>query len=125
MPDRTIKDGLKQPDHIKISFTANSKAYSASIVPDQARFGPEFFLAMTLPDFKHQVVNRLPANKKEDGPTLFPLLEQCLQEVALTEWRNVVSTRCPTVESKTYENFLSASETTSKRWRGSPTSEIN
>ena len=106
MPDRTIEDGLKQPDRIKISFTANSKEYSASIAPDQARFGPEFFLAMTLPDFKHQVVNRLPANKKEDGPTLFPLLEQCLQEVALTEWRNVVSTRCPTEESKTYESFL-------------------
>lgn len=106
MPDRTIEDGLKQPDRIKISFTANSKEYSASIAPDQARFGPEFFLAMTLPDFKHQVVNRLPANKKEDGPTLFPLLEQCLQEVALTEWRNVVSTRCPTEEGKTYENFL-------------------
>ena len=106
MPDRTIEDGLKQPDRIKISFTANSKEYSASIAPDQARFGPEFFLAMTLPDFKHQVVNRLPANKKEDGPTLFPLLEQCLQEVALTKWRNVVSTRCPTKESKTYESFL-------------------
>ena len=46
MPDRTIEDGLKQPDRIKISFTANSKEYSVSIVPDQARFGPEFFLAI-------------------------------------------------------------------------------
>ena len=75
-------------------------------MPDQASFGPEFFLAMTLPDFKHQVINRLPANKKEDGPTRFPLLEQCLQEVALTEWRNIVSMRCPTEDSKTHENFL-------------------
>jgi hypothetical protein len=102
MPDHTIEDGLKQ----KISFTANSKEYSASIAPDQARFGPEFFLAMTLPDFKHQVVNRLPANKKEDGPTLFPLLEQCLQEVTLTVWHNVVSTRCKTEDSKIHENIL-------------------
>ena len=132
MPDRTIKDGLKQPDRIKISFTANSKEYSASIAPDQVRFGPEFFLAMTLPDFKHQVVNRLLANKKEDGPTLFPLLEQCLQEVALTEWRNVASTRCPTKESKTYENFLEcirdyleALAGFSNVWRGFPMSEIN
>ena len=106
MPDRTIKCGLKQPDRIKISFTANSKEYSASIAPDQARFGPELILAMTLLDFKHQVVNRLPANKKEDGLTLLSLLQQCLQEVALTEWRNIISTRCPTEEGKTYENFL-------------------
>ena len=48
MPDRTIEDGLKQPYCIKISLTANSKEYSASIAPNQVRFGPEFFLAMTL-----------------------------------------------------------------------------
>ena len=29
-----------------------------------------------------------------------------MQEVALTEWHNVVSTRCPTEDSKMYENFL-------------------
>ena len=106
MPDGTIRDGLKQPDRIKISFTANIKQYSASVVPDQACFGPELFLPMTLPDFKHLVVNHLPANKIEVGQTLFPLLEQCLQEVALTKWRNVVLKRCPTEDSKTYENFL-------------------
>ncbi len=71
MPDRTIEDGLKQPDRIKISFTANSKEYSASIAPDQAHFGPEFFLAMRLPDFKHQVVNRLPATKKRPDRPFF------------------------------------------------------
>ena len=121
MPDHTIEDGLKQ----KISFTANSKEYSASIAPDQARFGPEFFLAMTLPDFKHQVVNRLPANKKEDGPTLFPLLKQCLQEVTLSKWCNAVLMRCPTNDNKTYKNFLGCIQDYLEALAGPPTLETN
>ena len=48
LPDHTIEDGLKQPDRIKISFTADSKEYAASVAPDQALFGAEFFRAMTL-----------------------------------------------------------------------------
>ena len=106
LPDRAIADGLKQPDRIKISFTVNGKELTGSVAPDQARFGPEFFLAQTLPDFESKVVSRLPANKQRDGPTLFPLLEQCFQEVGLTEWSNVVSARCPDDASKTYENFV-------------------
>ena len=73
LSDHTIKVRLKQPNHIKISFIANSKEYSASVASNQAHFGPEFFLAKILPDFKHQVVNCLTVNKKKDGPTLFPL----------------------------------------------------
>ena len=61
---------------------------------------------MTLPDFKHSVVICLLSNKKEDRPTLFSLLEQCLQEVALIKWHNIVSTRCPTKDTKIYKNFF-------------------
>ena len=91
LPDRVIIDGLKQPNQIKISFTMNGKELTGSVAPNQARFGTEFFLAQTLPVFESKVVSRLPANKQCDGPTLFPLLEQCFQEVGLTEWSNIVS----------------------------------
>jgi hypothetical protein len=39
------------------------------IAPDQARFEPEYFLALT-----------------EGGPPLFNLIGQCFQDVSLTEW---------------------------------------
>ncbi len=73
----------------------NGKELSGSIVPDQARFGPEFFLMQTLPDYKSKIVLHLPAKKQRDRPRLFPLMEQCFQEVGLTEWLNVISARCP------------------------------
>ena len=75
-PDQVIADGLKQPDRIKISFTVNGKELTVSIAPDQACFGPEFFLTQTLPDFELKIVLHLPVKKQCDGPTLFPLLEQ-------------------------------------------------
>ena len=51
LSDQMIEDSLKQPDCIKISFTMNGKTLTGSIVPDQARFGPEFLLAQMLPNF--------------------------------------------------------------------------
>ena len=69
-------------------------------------FGPEFFLMQTLPDFKSKIVLRLPANKQRDGPTLFPLLEQCFQEVGLTEWKNIIFARCPDEYTKMFENLI-------------------
>jgi hypothetical protein len=59
-------------------------------MPNQALFGPEYFLASTLPDFKSKVLTQLSEAKKEDGPTLFNLVGQCFQDVGLTEWTNVV-----------------------------------
>jgi hypothetical protein len=99
LPDCTIEDGSKQPNQIKISFTVNG------VAPDQARFGPEIFLMQMLPDFELQIVSCLPANKQRDGPTLFPLFEQCFQEVHLTEWKNVVSARCPDKGANTFKNL--------------------
>ena len=52
MPDKTIEEGLKQPDQIKDSSTVHNKDCTGSVVPDQVCFGPEYFLAYTLPDFR-------------------------------------------------------------------------
>jgi hypothetical protein len=35
-PDNLIKEGLKQPDHIKIFFKKGAKETSDHVVPDQA-----------------------------------------------------------------------------------------
>ena len=47
------------------------------IVPDQARFEPEYFLALM-----------------EGGPPLFNLIGQCFKDVSLTEWNKVVRKQC-------------------------------
>jgi hypothetical protein len=36
IPDNLIKEGLKQPDHIKISFEKRAKEITGHIVPNQA-----------------------------------------------------------------------------------------
>ncbi len=48
------------------------------VVPNQARFEPEYFIALTL-----------------DGPTLLNLIGQCFQDIGLTEWKNVIGKHCP------------------------------
>jgi hypothetical protein len=58
-PDKLIKEGLKQPDQIKISFEknskdSNSKEITSQVAPDQALFDAEYFLAYTLPDFNQR-----------------------------------------------------------------------
>ncbi len=47
------------------------------VAPDQARFEPEYFLALT-----------------EDGPPLFNHISQCFQDISLTELNKVVGKRC-------------------------------
>ncbi len=44
MPDKLIKEGLKQPDQIKVSFEEGTKEITGHVAPDQARFGAECFL---------------------------------------------------------------------------------
>ncbi len=55
MPDKLIKEGLKQPDQIKVSFKKGTKEITGHVVPDQARFGTEYFLAYMLPNFKSKI----------------------------------------------------------------------
>jgi hypothetical protein len=53
--DKLIKEGMKQPDHIKITFRKGTKDITGHVVPDQAQFGPEYFLMFTLPDFNSKI----------------------------------------------------------------------
>jgi hypothetical protein len=54
-PDNLIKEGLKQPNHIKISFKKGAKEITGHVMLDQAQFGADYFLAFTLPDFKSKI----------------------------------------------------------------------
>ncbi len=85
MPDNLIKEGLKQPDCIKISFEKGAKEITGHVVPDQAQFSAEYFLAYTLPDIKSKILTQLSAEQKDNGPLLFNLMNQCFQDVGLTE----------------------------------------
>jgi hypothetical protein len=94
MPDKLIKEALKQPDWIKVSFEKGTKEITGHIAPDQAWFGAEYFLAHTLHDFKSKILTRLSAEQKDDGPLLFSLLDQCFQDVGLAEWTSIVAKQC-------------------------------
>ncbi len=74
MPDKLIKEGLKQPDRIKVSFEKGTKEITGHVVPDLAQFGAEYFLAHTFPDFKSKILTRLSDAQKDNGPLLFSLL---------------------------------------------------
>jgi hypothetical protein len=89
-PDKQIKEGLKQPNQIKISFEKNSKGLNSKeitgqVAPNQALFDVEYFLAYTLPNFKSKILTRLLDAQKANGPLLFNLMGQCFQGVGLTE----------------------------------------
>ena len=93
MPDNLIKEGLKQPDCIKIFFKKGAKEITGHLAPDQAQFGTEYFLAFTLPNFKSKILTRLSDIQKDDGPTLFNLLGQCFWDLGQTKWTNVIAKR--------------------------------
>jgi hypothetical protein len=90
-PDNLIKEGLKQPHRIKISFKKVAKEITGHVAPDQAWFGTEYFLAYMLP--------------KDDGPLLFNLIGQCFQDVGLTKWTSVIAKQCPDNADHTKVNF--------------------
>jgi hypothetical protein len=69
-PDNLIKEGLKQPDRIKISFKKGAKEITGHITPDQGQFGAKYFLMFTVPDFKLKILTPLLDAQKEDGPML-------------------------------------------------------
>ncbi len=109
-PDKLIKEGLKQPDRIKISCEknskdSNSKEITGQVVPDQALFGEEYFFAYTLPNFKWKILTRLSDAQKANGPLLFNLMDQCFQGVGLTEWTSVIVKQCPNDADRTKSNF--------------------
>jgi hypothetical protein len=91
---------------MKISFTLTGKELTRNIVQDEAYFGPKFFLTQMLLNFEVKIISCLPVNKQHDGHTLFPLIEQCFQEVGLTQWKNDFSAHCPDEESKMFHNLI-------------------
>ncbi len=105
MPDKLIKEGLKQPDQIKVSFKKGTKEITGHVTPNQAQFGAEYFLAYTLPNFKSKILTRLLDLQKDNGPLLFSLLGQCFQDIGLTERTSVVAKRCPDNADCTKANF--------------------
>ncbi len=84
-PDNLIKEGLKQPDRIQISFERGAKEITGHVAPNQVRFGAEYLLAYMLPNFKSKILTRLLAEQKDGGPLLFNLMGQCFQDVGLTK----------------------------------------
>jgi hypothetical protein len=105
MPDKLIKEGLKQPNQIKVSFKKGTKEITGHVTPHQARFGTEYFLAYTLPNFKSKILTRLSDLQKDNGPLLFSLLGQCFQDVGLTEWTSVIAKQCLDDADPTKANF--------------------
>ncbi len=96
MPDKLIEEGLKQPDQIKISFEknskdSNSKENTGHVMPNQAQFGTEYFLAYMRPDFKSKILTQLSNTQKDNGPLLFSLMGQCYQDIGLTKWTSVIA----------------------------------
>ncbi len=109
-PDMLIKEDLKQPNQIKISFEKsskdlNSKEITGHVAPNQARFGAEYFLAYMLPDFKSKILSRLLDAQKNNGPLLFSLMGQCFQGVGLTKWTSVIAKQCPNDADRMKANF--------------------
>ncbi len=104
-PDNLIKEGLKQPDCIKISFEKGAREIAGHVAPDQAQFSAEYFLAFTLPNFKSKILTRLLDTQKDNGPRLFNLMGQCFQDVGLTKWTKVIVKRCPDDADPTKANF--------------------
>jgi hypothetical protein len=95
MPDKLIKEGLKQPDQIKISVKKGAKEITSHVAPNQAQFGAEYFLAYTLPDFKSKILTQLSDTHKDNGPLLISLMGQCFQDIGLTKWTSVFAKQCP------------------------------
>ncbi len=91
MPDKLIKEGLKQPDQIKISFEKGTKEITGHVAPDQAQFGPEYFHTFTLSNFKSKILIQLLDAQKDNGPTLFNLMGHCFQDVGLNKWTSIVT----------------------------------
>ncbi len=85
MPDKLIKEILKQTNQIKVSFEKGTKEITSHVAPDQARFGTEYFLVYTLPNFKLKILTRVLYLQKDNGPLLFSLLGQCFKDVGLTD----------------------------------------
>jgi hypothetical protein len=90
MPNKLIKEVMKQPDCIKIIFKKGTKDITGHVAPDQAQSRPKYFLAFMFPDFNLKILTQL-SEAKKDKPTLFKLMGQCLWDIDLTKWTNIIT----------------------------------
>jgi hypothetical protein len=56
MPDKLIKEGMEQPDCIQITFEKGTNDITGHATPNQARFGPKYFLVFMLLEFKSKIL---------------------------------------------------------------------
>ena len=60
IPKNSILDGLKQPKTIMVTFAIgsnqNATEHKVFVIPDQGKFGVEWTLAHTYPDFVKKVL---------------------------------------------------------------------
>jgi hypothetical protein len=104
-PDNLIKEGLKQPVCIKISFKKGDKEITGHVVPNQAQFSTEYFLVYMLPDFKSKMLTRLLSEQKDNSPLQFNLMGQHFQDVGLTKWSSFIAKQCSDNANHTKANF--------------------
>ena len=117
LPDWVIKDSLKQPDQIKISFTMNGKELSTQLT--RLNSAPSSSSCKCIPTSSRKFFSCMPVNNQRDGPMLFPLMEQCFQEVNLMEWMNIISVHCPEKDNKSLTISSNASKIISRHSQGS------
>ena len=84
----------RKPDQIKISLTlevsdGKEKDFSFYVTPYNGE-SAEFFLTETWNQYEKQAKAKLPANKRQDGPTHFRLLPLALGVTATTKWNKVL-----------------------------------
>ena len=89
MPDNLIKEGLRQPDCIKVSFEKGAKEITGHVTLNQAWFGAEYFLTYMLSNFKSKILTRPLDTQKDNGPLLFNLMGQRFQGIGLTKWTSI------------------------------------
>jgi hypothetical protein len=110
-PKNSISGGLKQPETITITLTIglnrNVKEHKVFVVPDQGKFGVEWTLALTYPDFTKNVLPRFTmAECEEPGfqAMCFELWGMLVQGNALTAWSMVVAKHFDTDEKINAQN---------------------
>ncbi len=119
-PDNLIKEGLKQPENIKVSFKEGAKEIKGPVVPTQAQFGAECFVTYTLHNFKSKILTQLLAEQKDNSPSLFNLMGQWFQDVGLTKWTSVIAKKCPDDADRTKATLTNVSRITSRLLPGFP-----
>ena len=103
----SILDGLKQPKTITITFTIgsnqNAKEHKVFVIPNQGKFGVEWTLAHTYPDFVKNVLLHFTIMEREEPgfqAKCFELWGMLVQGNALTAWSMVVAEHFDTDKKK-------------------------